>query len=204
MIRAALPNDKRISDFYSNKSDRIKGEMKPKTVNEFTDRVIEEPTTIFKLLNSAKPFEQVIQRLYNRNRLGGIVKRLNADENKNEGNIIIFNNFCYKYIPYRMAMDYMDTLLPETLEKTSALTMERFMKTAKKDGVSITNPMKYEVLDKIIDKGGDNIIRPENAKSLYSNENTDWNGSFNILLKLNANDWIKNIQNRQSAYNDLL
>ena len=203
MIRAALPS-KRIRDFYSNKSDRIKGEMKPETVDNFVKNVIDDNKTIFKLLNSPKPFEQVIQKLYNRNRLGGIVFRLNDAEDKNEGNLIILNNLCYKYIPYRMAIDFMDTLLPETLEKTSALTMERFMKTARKDGESVTNPMKYAVLDKIIDKGGANIIRPENAKSLYEAGNSDYHNSFNIIVKINENGWIDSIVNKQLAYNDNL
>lgn len=204
MIRAALPNDKRISDFYSNKSDRIKGIMKPETVEKFVNGIINDNKMLFKLINQPKQLEQIIQRLYNRNRLGGIIHRLNSAEDKNEGNLFILNNIAYKYIPYRMAVDYFDTLYKETLDISSPLTMERFMKTSVKDGEKVTNPMKYEVLGKILSKSDANIISPVNAKTLYSNDNTDWNGSYNILSIMYKNNWIKDIQNRQLAYNSAL
>lgn len=191
LVRAALPNDKKIGNFSSSK--KIKGLMSPETLQKFINEIVEDNTRIFKFINMPKQLEQIIQRLYNLNRLGFIVKRLNENTELNEGNILLLNNICWKYIPYRMGIDYMDKISADVVADSSKLTMDRLWATSRKDGNSVSYSDKFTVLTKALNKIPTiDIIKPSRAPKLYE-ATADWSNGFETLVKINEGGWIDRI-----------
>lgn len=198
MIRSALPNDKRIANFYS--SHKVKGLLKPETLSKFVQEIINDNTKIFKFIGNIKPLEQVIQKLYNMNRLGFIIKRLNENEEINQGNLLILNNIAWKYIPYRMGADYMDKITGDVIANSSKLTMDRLWSSARKDGNSLTYNDKFNVLTKALNKiPTADIISPTHFPKLY-NLTDDWSNGFETIVKINQNGWLKKIENIERCF----
>ena len=193
MIRAALPNDKRISDFYATKK-KEKGELSPETLSKLTNTIIRDgDANIFKFIKQPKLIEQVIQLLYNKNRLGFIVKRLNENPETNQGNLLLLNNICWKYIPYRVGLDYMDTISGDTIANSSRLTMDRLWATSRKDGAEVSYSDKFNVLNKALAKiPTANIIKPDNAPKLYE-ATADWSNGFETIVIIAKNGWLDSI-----------
>ena len=204
MAIAALPNGrKQIQRFTSSK--KIKGLFTEETLGKVYDKIINgDLGVLFKFIGHEKPFEQIIQRLYNRNRLGKIVQRINNDENKNEGNVILLNNVCYKYIPYRICVDYFDTITKETLDTSSTLTLNRLLQTAKKDGEDIQMNQKLNILGKIMTRADAHIISYDNFPNLYS-VTSGWEyGSYPAVKVIFKNDFVSHIENIQSMFEGLI
>lgn len=203
MAVAALPNSRKsIQRFTSSK--KIKGLLSEDKLNEIISKIVNDNNVIFKFLNSEKVFEQIIARLYNRNRLGKIVQRLNNAEDKNDGNIILLNNVCYKYIPYRMVVDYFDTLSKETLDTTTTLTMDRLLLTAKKDGADVQMNEKMRALSTIMSVADAHVISPSNFPKLYAVENGWTIDALPVVEIMFQNDFKSHIEHIQNMFDGLI
>lgn len=203
MAVAALPNGRKsIQRFTSSK--KVKGLLSEDKLNEVINKIVGDNNVLFKFLNAEKAFEQIVQRLYNRNRLGKIVQRLNNAEDKNEGNIILLNNVCYKYIPYRMVVDYFDTLTKETLDTSTTLTMDRLLLTAKKDGADVQINDKMRALSTIMSKADVHIMSPENFPKLYKVENGWTSDALPVVEIMFQNDFKSHIEHIQEMFDGLI
>lgn len=203
MAMAALPNgNKRIQNFTSGK--KVKGLLSEESIQKYFNEIVNDNNVLFKFIGTPKPFEQLVQRLYNRDRLGKIVQRLNQAEDKNEGNIILLNNVAYKYIPYRMCVDYFDTISKDTLDASSKLTLERLLQTSRKDGQNIQMNQKLGILTKIMSVANPDIISPDKFGKLY--EVTEgWEAQDLPLVKIIfQKGWKSSLSDVQSMFNGMI
>lgn len=113
-------------------------------INDIVDNIISNPKDLLLFNNSPIPQEQIIQILYNRDRLGKRIKSLNMDYSESQMEKI--NNIAYKYIPYRMIIQYGDKINDSTISDTSVMTLKRLLNTKKMDGSMILNTNKVNIL----------------------------------------------------------
>jgi hypothetical protein len=140
-IRASLKT-KQLNGF---KSGKLKNGLLPKDkLDEFVNLIINNPKELLKFSNTPIPLEQIIQVLYNRDRLGKRIKQLNDMYDENTMKTI--NNISYKYIPYRMIVQYEDSISESSIFNTSFMTLKRFVNTKKMDGNNISDYNKVSVL----------------------------------------------------------
>ena len=175
-----------------------------KNGKKYISEIVNDNNVLFKFIGTPKPFEQLVQRLYNRDRLGKIVQRLNNAEDKNEGNIILLNNVAYKYIPYRMCVDYFDTISKETLDTSSTLTLNRLLNTSRKDGESIQMNQKLNILGKIMTRADAHIISYENFPELYTITSGWEYGSYPAVKVMFKNNFISDIEYIQGMFEGLI
>lgn len=135
-IASKANNSSGIKNFQLTKSKDSKGLMSEETLKRIVDEIINNPKALLKFTNSPIPLEQIIQRLYNRDRLGKRIYQLNQEYDAQT--LTKINNICYKYIPYRMLVQFGDRIGEDAKYKTSELTFKRLINTSKLDGQSVT------------------------------------------------------------------
>lgn len=141
-VRAALGNSDRYNTLTNYKSDKKEPDkkMSSQTLDKIYREVIQNPKRLLDFVNSPIPLEQIIQIMYNKNRLGTRIVTLN---NESDASIMKrINNVCYKYIPYRMLVQFGDTIDEDTKYNTSELTLKRLFSTSLMDGQSIDSEKK--------------------------------------------------------------
>ena len=138
--------DSKLSSFKFNAQERNKL-LSTEKLNKIYSDVISNPKVLMKFLKSPKPLEQIIQKMYNNDRLGKRIYELNQTEPKKQ--ISMLNNICYKYIPYRIMVQFGDTITEDTKYNTSELTLKRLVYTRRLDGGTVSNSDIVNVLYKL-------------------------------------------------------
>lgn len=137
-VRIAMKGQKllTIKNFDLSRKRMKNGLMDESTLNKHYQEIINNPKALMKFVNNKGPLEQIIQLMYNKDRLGKRIVQLNNELGMDTMKRI--NNICYKYIPYRMLVQYNDSIDEDTKYNTSEMTMKRLMATSRMDGQSIT------------------------------------------------------------------
>lgn len=151
-VRAQMVSDNRnhLKGFKISKNKKNKDLLSDDVVKEFAHKAYVTPTILFKFINQPVKLEQIIQYMYNKNRLGKRIVLINNDEEVNPSLVKKLNNICYKYIPYRMLVDYSSSIDEDTIYNTTTKTMDRFLSTSVLDGERVTDENKASVLVKHI------------------------------------------------------
>lgn len=151
-VRAQMISDNRnhLKGFNMSKKKTNNNLLSDDKVMSFAKQAFDTPSVLFKFINQPQKLEQIIQYMYNKNRLGKRVDVFNNDEEVNPSIIKKLNNICYKYIPYRMLVKYSDSIEEDTLYNTSTKTMNRFLSTSVLDGTRVTDEQKASLLVKHI------------------------------------------------------
>lgn len=137
-VRAVLNSNSdsyhKLKGYKSDKKDPSK-KMSPSTLDKTYHEIINNPKRLLDFVNSPIPLEQLIQLMYNKNRLGTRIVQLNNEFDAKS--MKKMNNICYKYIPYRMLVQFGDSIDEDTKYNTSELTLKRLFSTSRMDGQSI-------------------------------------------------------------------
>jgi len=173
-------------------SGKEKGIMSEETLAKLSRKVNDDITFMAKLFNTNKNFEQFVQYLYNKNRLGKRVELLNenstvAQDVKNQ-----INSICYKYIPYRMLKKWFNTLSTDALMNTSKLTFKRLLATTRLDGSSVDLDSIAQLLDDKLDYFNHRLFKKENNPNMF-NDVFVIVKTPNIFKMFVQNGWLKDI-----------
>lgn len=142
-IATKASDSSNINNFQLTKPKDSKGLMSEETLKKIVNEIINNPKVLLKFTNSPIPLEQIIQNLYNRDRLGKRIYQLNQEYDAQT--LTKINNICYKYIPYRMLVQFGDRIGEDAKYKTSELTLKRLFSTSLMDGQAIDSEKKGKV-----------------------------------------------------------
>ena len=190
-MRAEGMND--INSFKMT-SGKEKGIMSEETLNKLMKKTMDDIKFMATLYKTNKNFEQFVQYLYNKNRLGKRVEALNTADGIDQDVKNKINNICYKYVPYRMIANWFDTLSVETLQNTSKLTARRLFATTKLDGSNVTGTQILKRLDEKLEYfNTDKLFSKPYAEVIYNDENLYITDSPNVFKFLVSKDWLKDL-----------
>ena len=193
-IKSAMRASNRTNiNGFTMKSGKEKGVMSEETMQKLLSKTNDDPTFLAKLYTSNKNFEQFIQFLFNKNRLGKRVAALNSMDTVSQDIKDKINSICYKYVPYRMIVNYFETLSTDVLANTSKITAKRLFATQRLDGnsVSVNNIAKY--LDDKLEYFNEKIFSKEYAEPLYSDDNFIIVGYPNIFKLFATKGWLQDL-----------
>lgn len=188
-IRSAMKSDKKSKIKGFTKGEEVeKGLMKEETLKKVCNEIASNPKLFLKYIKSMA-LEQIIQKLYNTNRLGKRVVEFNNYEEVSPEIKKRLNNLCYKYIPYRMLKMYSDTIESASIYDTSKITMNRLFATAKFDGATVTLDSIVELIDSRAEEFNPTSLSPSKAPLLYNGEKEyklfERNNLFKLMVKEN-------------------
>lgn len=190
-MRAEGMND--INSFKMT-SGKEKGIMSEETLNKLMKKTMDDIKFMATLYKTNKNFEQFVQYLYNKNRLGKRIEALNTADGIEQDVKNKINNICYKYVPYRMIAHWFDTLTTETLQNTSKLTARRLFATTKLDGANVTGTQILKYLDEKLEYfNTDKLFSKSYAEVIYNDENLIITDSPNVFKLFASKDWLKEL-----------
>lgn len=190
-MRAEGMND--INSFKMT-SGKEKGIMSEETLNKLLKKTMNDIKFMATLYKTNKNFEQFIQYLYNKNRLGKRVESLNTADGIEQDVKNAINNICYKYVPLRMIAHWFDTLSTETLQNTSNLTARRLFATTKLDGANVTGTQILKYLDEKLEYfNTDKLFSKSYAEVIYNDKDLIITDSPNVFKLFASKDWLKEL-----------
>lgn len=190
-MRAEGMND--INSFKMT-SGKEKGIMSEETLNKLLKKTMNDIKFMATLYKTNKNFEQFIQYLYNKNRLGKRVESLNTADGIEQDVKNAINNICYKYVPFRMISHWFDTLSTETLQNTSNLTARRLFATTKLDGANVTGTQILKSLDEKLEYfNTDKLFSKSYAEVIYNDKDLIITDSPNVFKLFASKDWLKEL-----------
>ena len=177
---------------FTMTSGKEKGIMSEETMNKLLQKTNDDVTFLAKLYTN-KNFEQFIQFLFNKNRLGKRIELLNQSEAVSQDIKNKINSICYKYIPYRMIKNYFETLDTESLLKTTKLTAKRLFSTSRLDGALVTITGIMKELDGRLEYFKEKIFSKDYCEVPY--EKTDFYivDCPNIFKLFATKGWLKDL-----------
>ncbi len=187
----AVKGSSNINGFkFSEK--RKDGLLSDDKLKEICKKISDEPKILANFVKS-KALEQILQHLFNTNRLGKRVVLINQSEELRDEIKHKINNLCYKYIPYRMLVQFRDSIDSDTIYNTSDLTLKRFIKTNKLDGSEITLANKIQLLSNNVSEMNPAIINKDIIPEIYDNDEWDIVNATPLFKVMVQNGSIKDI-----------
>lgn len=192
-----------LNGFSFEKEKNKDGTLSDTTLKDFEATMIVDKKFLVKIYKQPF-FEQVVQWLYNKSKLGKKVDNLNETDTDPEI-LKKMNSIFYKYIPYRMLVKYFDTLSTDALANTSKLTAKRLFATRRLDGSSVSVNNIAKVLDDKLEYFDEKIFSKEYAEPLYTSSQF-YIVNYPNIFKLFANKgWLQelNSDSLESCINNL-
>ena len=189
-IRTAMKssNTTRIKGF-DKKEEHKSGILSDKKLEDVCREISNNPKILLKYINS-DVLEQIIQKLYNKNRLGTKIKAINEMEEVSQDIKDKLNNLAYKYIPYRILKNY--DVKSDTIYNTSPMTMKRLINTKKLDGEDVTPSDVLDIIEQNLNLFNPKILAKTKCPIIYDSNISvfDRNNIFKFLV---TNNYIKDV-----------